>query len=104
MKNKQFRFVALLMLVVLTVAVIGACAAPAPAEPQVVVQTVVVKETVEVVETEVEVPAEAACETKKDNYKIGFANLTEDIVFTQLVRESIEKAGGEGGQHRTRPG
>jgi len=30
MKNKRFRFVALLMLVVLTVAVIGACAAPAP--------------------------------------------------------------------------
>lgn len=29
------------------------------------------------------------CATAKDNYTIGFANLTEDIVFTQLVRESI---------------
>jgi len=96
MKIKQFRFVALLMLVVLTVAVMGACAAPAPAEPQVVVQTVVVKETVEVV-TEVEVPVETACETKKDNYKIGFANLTEDIVFTQLVRESIESEAEKAG-------
>ena len=29
------------------------------------------------------------CATAKDSYTIGFANLTEDIVFTQLVRESI---------------
>lgn len=29
------------------------------------------------------------CPTAKDSYTIGFANLTEDIVFTQLVRESI---------------
>jgi len=29
------------------------------------------------------------CPTAKDNYVIGFANLTEDIVFTQLVREGI---------------
>ncbi len=29
------------------------------------------------------------CSTASDNYTIGFANLTEDIVFTQLVRESI---------------
>ncbi len=29
------------------------------------------------------------CTTAKDSYTIGFANLTEDIVFTQLVRESI---------------
>ena len=29
------------------------------------------------------------CATAKDNYTIGFANLTEDIVFTQLLRESI---------------
>lgn len=29
------------------------------------------------------------CSTASDSYTIGFANLTEDIVFTQLVRESI---------------
>lgn len=29
------------------------------------------------------------CPTAKDSYVIGFANLTEDIVFTQLVREGI---------------
>jgi ribose transport system substrate-binding protein len=32
------------------------------------------------------------CATAKDSYTIGFANLTEDIVFTQLVRESIVSA------------
>jgi ribose transport system substrate-binding protein len=84
------------MLVVLTVAVVGACAAPAPTEPQVVVQTVVVKETVEV-EVPAEAPAAEECSTKKDSYKIGFANLTEDIVFTQLVGESIAKAAEEAG-------
>lgn len=35
------------------------------------------------------------CATAKDSYTIGFANLTEDIVFTQLVRESIEGAAEE---------
>lgn len=30
-----------------------------------------------------------ACPTAKDSYVVGFANLTEDIVFTQLVREGI---------------
>jgi ribose transport system substrate-binding protein len=37
------------------------------------------------------------CATKKDSYTIGFANLTEDIVFTKLVRESIESAAKEMG-------
>ncbi len=37
------------------------------------------------------------CATAKDSYVIGFANLTEDIVFTQLVRESIEAAAEEAG-------
>lgn len=37
------------------------------------------------------------CTTKKDSYTIGFANLTEDIVFTKLVRESIENAAKEMG-------
>lgn len=38
-----------------------------------------------------------SCETAADSYTIGFANLTEDIVFTQLVRESIEEAAEEAG-------
>jgi ribose transport system substrate-binding protein len=37
------------------------------------------------------------CSTKKDSYTIGFANLTEDIVFTKLVREGIENAAKEMG-------
>lgn len=35
------------------------------------------------------------CATAKDSYTIGFANLTEDIVFTQLVRESIVRKAEE---------
>ena len=38
-----------------------------------------------------------ACATAKDRYKIGFANLTEDIVFTQLVRQGIEEAAKQAG-------
>ena len=41
--------------------------------------------------------ATAACPTAKESYKIGFANLTEDIVFTKLVREGMEKAAAEAG-------
>ena len=41
--------------------------------------------------------AAAACATAKESYKIGFANLTEDIVFTKLVREGMEKAAAEAG-------
>ncbi|MBL8132011.1 MAG: substrate-binding domain-containing protein, partial [Anaerolineae bacterium] len=37
----------------------------------------------------VRVSAQDACPTAKDSYTIGFANLTEDIVFTQLVREGL---------------
>ena len=86
-----------LVLVSLVLLVIAACGA-APATPQVVVETVVVEKEVvkEVVQT-VEVAAAADCPTKKDNYKIGFANLTEDIVFTQLVRQGIEEAAKEAG-------
>ena len=58
--------------------------------------TRVVTQTETVVET-VEVEALPECSTRKDNYKIGFANLTEDIVFTQLVREGIESAAAEAG-------
>ena len=35
------------------------------------------------------VAQEGDCPTAKDSYVIGFANLTEDIVFTQLVREGL---------------
>jgi ribose transport system substrate-binding protein len=35
------------------------------------------------------------CATAKDRYTIGFANLTEDIVFTQLVREGMEETAAE---------
>lgn len=37
------------------------------------------------------------CPTAQDEYVIGFANLTEDIVFTQLVREGILAAAEEAG-------
>ncbi|MCO6452794.1 MAG: sugar ABC transporter substrate-binding protein [Caldilineales bacterium] len=112
MKNHRMSVIlGLIAISVLMLLVIAACAAPV-AEPQVVVQTVVVKETVEVekvvevektvevekvVEVTAEAPAPEACATMKDNYKIGFANLVENIVFTQLVRESIEKAAAEAG-------
>jgi ribose transport system substrate-binding protein len=33
--------------------------------------------------------AQGDCATAQDSYVIGFANLTEDVVFTQLVREGI---------------
>lgn len=56
--------------------------------------TRVVEEAVEVTRV---VEAEAECPTAKDQYTIGFANLTEDIVFTQLVREGIERAAEEQG-------
>jgi ribose transport system substrate-binding protein len=41
--------------------------------------------------------AQNDCPTAKDSYVIGFANLTEDIVFTQLVREGIVAAAEEAG-------
>lgn len=41
--------------------------------------------------------AQDDCPTAADEYTIGFANLTEDIIFTQLVRESIERAAEEAG-------
>lgn len=39
----------------------------------------------------------ATCATAQDSYTIGFANLTEDIVFTQLVRDGILSAAEEAG-------
>src|SRR5574341_805173 len=37
------------------------------------------------------------CPTAKDSYVIGFANLTEDIPFTQLVEQGIQEAADEAG-------
>lgn len=111
---KQFKYL-LIAIVVLLVA-LAAC----QAQPETVVETRVIEEQVEVtrvieeevevtrvvtereVETqEVEVTRVVAdiedCPTAKDQYTIGFANLTEDIVFTQLVREGIERAAEEQG-------
>ncbi len=102
---------ALLLMVVLMLVV--ACGAPPTAAPPVlqtvvvekvqtaapVVQTVVVEkvqtaapvvQTVVVQQTVMAPTVAAACATAKEKYKIGFANLTEDIVFTKLVREGIE--------------
>lgn len=39
--------------------------------------------------------AQDDCATAKDSYVIGFANLTEDIVFTQLVREGLVETAEE---------
>jgi len=118
MRNNK-RILATMMLglsVIALMAIITACGAPPTPAPVVqtvvvretaapVVQTVVVKETVvaptsapvvqtvvvkETVVAPTSPPPAASCPTAKDKYKIGFANLTEDIVFTKLVREGIE--------------
>lgn len=39
--------------------------------------------------------AQDECPSAKDSYTIGFANLTEDIAFTQLVREGLEETAAE---------
>jgi ribose transport system substrate-binding protein len=41
--------------------------------------------------------AQETCATAQDSYLIGFANLTEDIVFTQLVREGLVNTAEEMG-------
>jgi ribose transport system substrate-binding protein len=101
-----------LIVVSIALVIVAACGGAAQPQTITVVETVVVEKEVTVVETvEVEkevvkevikevvkeVEAVTECATKKDNYKIGFANLTEDIVFTQLVRQGIEKAAEEAG-------
>lgn len=111
---KQVKYL-LIAIVVLLVA-LSAC----QAQSETVVETRVIEEQVEVtrvVEEEVEVTRVVTerevetqevevtrvvtdiedCPTAKDQYTIGFANLTEDIVFTQLVREGIERAAEEQG-------
>lgn len=50
-----------------------------------------------IVPTTVSLAQDNACPTQKDQYTIGFANLTEDIVFTKLVREGLESAAEEAG-------
>ena len=88
LKPRRLLFVATVSL--LLIAVVAGCVAPV--QPVAQPAVTVVRETVEV-----EVPAQAECTTRKDSYKIGFANLTEDIVFTQLVRESIESEAEKAG-------
>ena len=103
MLNKKTLKIGLVFIIVSTLlAIIAACGAAPTPETITKVETVVVKETVEVekvvtVEVTSEAAAPAECATRKDSYKIGFANLTEDIVFTQLVREGIEKAAQDAG-------
>lgn len=41
--------------------------------------------------------AQDDCPTAQESYTIGFANLTEDIAFTQLVREGLVAAAEEAG-------
>ena len=104
-------FAVAVVFIVLITAV--ACAAPAPqivekvvtqvvekpvVQTQVVEKTVVETQVVTVKETVVAPAPEAACATKKDKYKIGFANLTEDIVFTQLVGQGIKDAAAKTGK------
>ena len=103
--NKKSTFALLALLVVFSM-IASACAAPAPQVVEKIVTQVVEKEkVVEVVQTQVVTvketvmapAAEAECATRKDSYKIGFANLTEDIVFTQLVRQGIEEEAEKAG-------
>lgn len=76
----------------LVLLVVAACGSAPTPETVTVVETVVVKETVEV-----QADTAASCPTAKDSYKIGFANLTEDIEFTKLVRQGMEKGAAEAG-------
>jgi len=48
-------------------------------------------------QSNIAITAQDECTTAQDEYTIGFANLTEDIVFTQLVREGIVGAAEEMG-------
>jgi len=41
--------------------------------------------------------AQDDCATAADSYKIGFANLTETVPFTQLVRQGLEETAAEMG-------
>jgi ribose transport system substrate-binding protein len=80
----------LVLVVALAVALTAVqCVAPVAA-PQTTEK--VVTQVVEKVVTVAAPAAAANCPTAKDKYKIGFANLTEDIVFTQLVGQGMEQA------------
>lgn len=43
------------------------------------------------------IQAQDDCPTAQDSYTIGFANLTEDVAFTQLVREGLVETAEEMG-------
>jgi ABC-type sugar transport system substrate-binding protein len=81
----------LVALVLVLAMALTSCVAPAP---QVVIQTPVVEKQVQVTVA----PAPSTCATIKDHYKIGFANLTEDIVFTQLVEQGMKEAAKASGK------
>lgn len=69
----------LVVLLLIAAAIVSACGAPAaPAASP----------------TAAPAGGESGAATAK-SYKIGFANLTEDVVFTKLVRESIERKAKE---------
>ena len=89
-RSKYSKF-AVIVVSMLLVAFAVQCAPPAapvaPAEPPAAAP----------VAEQAPADAAAACATAKDSYKIGFANLTEDIVFTQLVRQGIEDAAAKAG-------
>ena len=66
-----------LPLLLVFVALVSACGGTAPATPA------------------AQQPASGGQASGGKKYKIGFANLTEDVVFTKLVRESIERKSKE---------
>ncbi len=90
-RSLMTRFMLVAMALALLVPMLVACAAPAAPAPAPTTAPAAA-------------PAESAattaseeCPTAKDTYKIGFANLTEDIVFTQLVRQGIEEEATKAG-------
>ncbi len=85
---KPARLLHLLSLLTLLSLLVAACAVPvAPAAPAGGAAAPVAEGAA----------ADASCPTAKESYKIGFANLTEDIVFPQLVRQGIEEAAAAAG-------
>jgi ribose transport system substrate-binding protein len=71
--SKLSKLTGLLVVIVLMVSAVSMTyAAPQPTDPSVMAQ-------------------EGDCPTAQDSYVIGFANLTETVPFTQLVREGIER-------------
>ena len=110
-QSRTHRIWPLVALVLVLAMALTSCAAPTP---QVLIQTQVVEKAVvqtqlvekpvtqtQVIEKQVQVtvaPAPSTCATIKDHYKIGFANLTEDIVFAQLVEQGMKEAAKTSGK------